>query len=89
MPAGYGITKHAKDLAKLNRSNVKDRSNFRRTYKNKFPDKDLKFKEATPEELRQFRIEFLKKKRKDKFRTTILTTLILAAIITAILMMVF
>ena len=80
MPAGYGITKHAKDLAKLNRSNAKNRGNFQRTYKNKFPTKDLKFNNATPEELEQFRTEFLQKKRKRNIRTALLTTLFFVAI---------
>ena len=80
MPAGYGITKHAKDLAKLNRNNVKNRGNFQRTYKNKFPTTDLKFNNATPEELEQFRTEFLRKKRKRNIRTALLTTLFFVVI---------
>ena len=58
MPAGYGITKHAKDLAKLNRNNAKNRGNFQRTYKNKFPDYEFNFNELSPEELEKFRIKY-------------------------------
>lgn len=80
MGAGIGFVRDAQNNARQNRDNLKNKSNFERTYKNKFPTKEFKFKEATPEELEQFRTDFLKKKRKDNIRTTILTTLIFAMI---------
>ncbi len=84
MPAGYGIVKHAKDLARLNRKNAKNRGNFQRTYKNKFPDYDFNFNELSPEELEEFRIQYLKKSKRENIRTVLLTiaiTLILGATI--------
>ena len=84
MPAGYGIVKHAKDLARLNRNKVKNRGNFQRTYKNKFPDYDFNFKELSPDELEEFRIQYLKKRKREKIRSAILTvaiTLLLGATI--------
>lgn len=80
MGAGIGFVRDAQNNARQNRDNLKSKSNFERTYKNKFPASELKFKEATPEELEQFRTEFLKKKQKENIRTAILTTLIFAVI---------
>ena len=80
MGAGIGFVRDAQNNARQNRDNLKNKSNFERTYKNKFPTNELKFKEATPEELEQFRTEFLKKKRKENIRTGILTTLFFVAI---------
>ena len=77
MPAGYGMVKHAKDLARLNRSNVKNRGNFQRTYKNKIPEYDLNFNELSPEELREFRINYLKKRKRQNVRSLTLTVALL------------
>lgn len=80
MGAGLGFVRDAQNNAKQNRDNLKNKSNFEKTYTYKIPSKELKFKEATPEELKQFRTEFLKKKRNDNIRTAILKILIFAAI---------
>lgn len=80
MGAGIGFVRDAQNNARQNRDNLKNKSNFERTFKNKFSTKELKFKQATPEELEQFRTEFLKKKSKENIRTAILTTLIFAAV---------
>ncbi len=89
MAAGIGFVRDAQNNARQNRDNLKNKSNFERTYKNKFPTKELKFKEVTPEELEQFRTEFLKKKRTENIRTAFLTTLIFAIMIISIWIMAF
>ncbi len=80
MGAGIGFVRDAQNNARQNRENLKNKSNFKRTYKNKFPTTELKFKEATPEELEKFRTELLKNKRRENIRTAIITLLIFALI---------
>jgi len=61
--AGFGFVRDAQNSAKQNRANLKNKINFSKTQSNMFPNKELKFKEATPEELISLRKQFLDKER--------------------------
>ena len=89
MGAGIGFVRDAQNNARQNRDNLRNKSNFERNYKNKFPTKELKFKEASIEELEQFRIEFLSQKRKENIRIAILTTLAFVVILSIIWIILF
>lgn len=84
MGAGIGFLRDAQNNARQNRDKLKNKGNFERTFRNKFRIKELKFKEVTPEQLEQFRTEFLKNKRKENIRTAILTTLIFSVVAIAV-----
>lgn len=77
MGAGYGFLRDAQNNAKKNRENLKDRTEKRKnqTYKSGNP---LKFKEASTEELENYRLKLLRQKKKEKnARTILLLTLII------------
>jgi hypothetical protein len=79
--AGEGFAMDANKRMQQNRALQKSRPSFQRMEGSKsINSTELKFKEITPEELEQFRTEFLKKKRKENIRTAILTTLFFVAI---------
>ena len=80
MGAGIGFVRDAQNRARQNRDNLKNKPNFQKTYKNKVQNKELKFKEGTPEEIEQFRIEFLKRKRLRTIKQAILMTIIFGGI---------
>ncbi len=76
MGAGYGFLRDAQNNAKQNRENLKSRTEKRKNqaFKSSEPPK---YKEATPEELDQFREKLLKEKRREKWiRTSLLLSLI-------------
>lgn len=66
--AGIGFVRDAQNTARANRENVKNRRNFTKTHKYKTPDYEYNFKKLSPEELRQFRVDYLAKKRKDNLK---------------------
>ncbi|MCP4456724.1 MAG: hypothetical protein GY816_01650 [Cytophagales bacterium] len=80
MGAGLGFVRDAQNAARQNRNNLKNKSTFQRTYKNKTPKIELNFKESTPEELEQFRIEYLKEKRTRTRKHAIRMVIIFAAL---------
>lgn len=67
--AGIGFVRDAQTQAKQNRENLKNKTNFQRTYKPKFPKKALRFKKVTPEELQRFRTRFLMRQKQQKAKT--------------------
>ena len=80
MGAGIGFVRDAQNRARQNRDNLMNKSNFQKTYSNQVQNKELKLKEGTPEEIEQFRIEFLKKKRLRLIKRATLMTIAFAGV---------
>ena len=79
--AGIGFVRDAVNNAKRNRDNLKNKSNFKKTYKAKTSNKKLIYKKATPEELEQYRLAFLEKQKRRRVKDIILFTSIVTILI--------
>lgn len=77
--AGIGFVRDAQNTAKRNRDNLKNKRNFQQTYVTNEAPQQLKFKDATPEELEEFRINYIKKKKAERLRKAVLLVVIIAA----------
>lgn len=80
MAAGIGFVRDALNSAKQNRNNLKNKRNFKKTYTLKNLNKDLRFKEGTPEEIAQFRKEFHRRKLIRTIKRAVLMAIIFGAI---------
>ena len=85
MGAGLGFVRDAQNNAKRNRDNLKNKSNFTQTYKSKTPNRKLVYKESTPEELEEFRAQFLTKLRRKRIKDVMLLTSIVSVLLVVIL----
>lgn len=70
--SGIGFVRDAQSNAKRNRDNLKNKTNFTKTYKSTTPNTELSYKEATPEELAKSKAQFAIKQRKRRIRDIIL-----------------
>ncbi len=81
MGAGIGFVRDALNNAKRNRDNLKNKPNFKKTYKVNTSNKKLIYKEATPEELEQYRLAFLEKQKRRRIKDVILFSSIMIILI--------
>jgi hypothetical protein len=85
MAGGLGFVRDAQKSFEKNRQLFKSKGAFQRNKDNATGDAaNLKFKEATAEEIAQFRAEFLKNKRLENIRAGIISAVVIAAIAVAI-----
>lgn len=76
MGAGIGFVRDTQNNARRNRDNLKNKRNFQNSSSE--APQQLKFKDATPEELEEFRINYIKKKKAERLRKTVLLVTVIA-----------
>lgn len=78
MGAGIGFVRDAQNSARQNRDQLKNKSNFDKSSAGKGHSKQLKFKEATPEQLEKLRNELAETRKNETLRMIIVGTMLVA-----------
>lgn len=84
MGAGLGFVRDAQNNARRNRDNLKNKSNFTQKYKFKAPNTQLNYQEASPEELAQFKADFLQKQKIRRRKDILLFSTVIIGILTLV-----
>ncbi|WP_421764037.1 hypothetical protein [Ekhidna sp.] len=84
MGAGLGFVRDALNNAKRNRNNLKNKPNFKQTYKAKTPNTQLNYRKSSPEELAQFKAEFIQKQKLRRRKDILLFGTIILGLVTLV-----